>query len=218
MSKWESLKLQPFLALHPRMRLVELSSKQVVIEGEYELDAQLKGYEPVRKTFNIQIIFATGYPRVLPIVRELEEDIPRSDDYHTYSDGSFCLGSDIKLKSILLEFPTVKEFVEKILDPFLYSVTYRLIHGIYPYGDLAHGEAGLIDDYQHLFNVDGNDAVVKVLIALGKRKRVANKLECPCGCRRRIGNCDYRFDIDGWRHLDRRRWFRNYVSTFTLIE
>ena len=200
------------------MRLVELGSKQVVIEGEYELNAQMKGFKTVRKTFSLQIIIPAGYPRVLPIVKELGKGIPRTEDYHTYTDGSFCLGSDIKLKSILFEFPAVKEFFYKILDPFLYSVTYKLAQGIYPYGDLAHGQAGLIDDYEQLFTVKGNESVLLVLTALGKRKRDANKLDCPCGCERRLGKCDFRFDLSNWRQLDKRRWFRKYLSTFTPLE
>lgn len=218
MSKWECLKLQEFLALYPKMRLVELGSKKIIIEGEYELDAQMKGFEAVRKSFSLQVIILAGYPRILPIVKELGKGIPRTEDFHTYRDGSFCLGSDINLKSILSEFSAASEFVEKILDPFLYSVTYKLLHGIYPYGDLAHGEAGLVDDYQHLFTVNGKEAVLLVLTALGKRKRDANKLVCPCGCNNRIGKCDFRFNFPSWRQLDRRRWFRNHLSTFTPLE
>ena len=206
------------MTLHPRMRLVELNSQQVVIEGKYELDAQMKGFEPILDTYQLQIVFPADYPRSLPTVRESEKRIPRTADYHTYKDGSFCLGSDIKLKSILFEYSTVTEFVEKILDPFLYAVTYKVEHDIYPFGDLDHGEDGLIDDYQQLFNVKGKAAVLLVLAALGKRKREANKLPCPCGCRRRIGKCDFRFDLQRWRELDRRRWFREHLSKFTPIE
>lgn len=200
------------------MRLVELNSQRVVIDGEYEIDAQMKGFEPILDTYQLQVVFPADYPRSLPIVRESERRIPRTADYHTYKDGSFCLGSDIKLKSILFEYPAVTKFVEKILDPFLYAVTYKVKHDIYPFGDLDHGEDGLIDDYEQLFNVKEKAAVLLVLAALGKRKREANKLPCQCGCRRRIGKCDFRFSLQRWRLLDRRRWFREHLSKFTPIE
>lgn len=200
------------------MRLVELNSQRVVIDGEYEIDAQMQGFEPIKNTYQLQIVFPADYPKSLPTVRESEKTIPRTADYHTYGDGSFCLGSDIKLKSIVFEYPAVTDFVEKILDPFLYAVTYKVKYDIYPFGDLDHGESGLIDDYQRLFNVKGKAAVLLVLSALGKRKREANKLPCPCGCKRQIGKCDFRFGLQRWRKLDRRRWFREYFSKFTPIE
>ncbi len=218
MQKWNCLKLQEFLTLHPSIRLVELNEIQVVLEGVYEIDAQMNGFERILDKYQLQIVFPADYPRSLPTVRDSEKRIPRKEDYHTYKDGLFCLGSEIKLKSILFDYPAVTEFVEKILDPFLYSITYKVKHDIYPFGDLDHGEAGLIDDYQRLFNVKGKAAVLLVLTALGKRKREANKLPCPCGCRRRIGKCDFRFGLQRWRQLDKRRWFREHHSTFTPIE
>ncbi len=218
MSKWETFKLQEFLTQHPSMRLVELNAQQVVIEGEYEIDAQMQGFEPILDTYQLQIVFPPDYPRSLPTVKESERRIQRTADFHTYEDGAFCLGSAIKLKSILCEFPTITEFVRRILDPFLYAITYKIKHDVYPFGDLDHGEAGLIDDYQCLFNVKGKAAVLLVLAALGARKREANKLPCPCGCKRRIGKCDFRFGLQHWRQLDRRRWFREHLSKFSRIE
>ncbi|MBL1146538.1 MAG: hypothetical protein HND56_05165 [Pseudomonadota bacterium] len=218
MLQWARLKLDEFLALHPSMRLAELDSQRVVLDGEYELDAQLKNFEPIRETYQLKITFFADYPKSLPIVQETTRRIPRTADYHTYEDGSFCLGSDINLKSILFEDPSVQGFVERVLAPFLYSISYKIKHDIYPFGDLAHGESGLIDDYQRLFNVNGKLAVLSVLAALGKRKRDANKLPCPCGCRARLGECDFRFELERWRKLGRRRWFREHLSQFTPIE
>jgi len=218
MSNWECLKLQDFLTLHPSIRLIELNAKQVVLEGDYEIDAQMQGFAPILCTYQLQMVFPTDYPRSLPTIRESENTIPRTADYHTYGDGSFCLGSDIKLKSILFEYPAVTEFVQKILDPFLYAITYKVKHDIFPFGDLDHGEAGLIDDYQRLFSVKGKAAVLLVMAALGKRKREANKLPCPCGCKRRLGKCEFRFGLQRWRQLDTRHWFREHISNFTPVK
>ena len=72
MSNWESLKLHEFLPLHPKVRLVELGSKQVVVEGEYDLNAQMNGFEPIHMSFRLQMVFPADYPRVLPVVKELD--------------------------------------------------------------------------------------------------------------------------------------------------
>ncbi|OGT96142.1 MAG: hypothetical protein A2298_05410, partial [Gammaproteobacteria bacterium RIFOXYB2_FULL_38_6] len=169
MSKWYKLKLQKFLSLHPRMRLIEYGEEQVVVEGEYDLNAQMDGYEAIRDIYKLQIVFPASYPRSLPKVTEIENRIPRDSDHHTYKDGSFCLGSKIKLKAILFEHPSVIDFIEKILNPFLYAVSYKLQYNLYPFGELDHGEEGLVDDYQRLFNVPDKASVLQVLRALGKR-------------------------------------------------
>jgi len=215
MAKWDELNLQEFLSLHPRMRLALYGDERAVVEGEYYLNAQMDGYEAIQATYKLRIIFPPHYPRSLPQVTEIGNRVPRNLDYHTYDDGTFCLGSEIKLKSILFEHPSIIDFTRKILDPFLYATSYKLRYDFYPFGDLAHGENGLIDDYQLIFNVPDTESVLQVLKVLGKRKREANKLPCPCGCGQRIGKCDYRFKLQRWRRLEKRRWFREHLSEFT---
>ena len=212
MAKWDHLKLQDFLSLHPKIRLTELG-EECVVEGEYWINAQMKGYNPIRDTYHIKIVFPPGYPRSLPVVYETDSRIPRELDYHTYKNGSLCLGSEIKLKSILFESSTIADFVENILNPFLYAVSHKLLYNVYPFGELDHGEDGLIDDYQRVFNVAGKVPVMLVLVALSKRKRNANKLPCPCGCGFRLGKCDFRFSLKKWRRLDKRRWFKEHLLT-----
>lgn len=199
------------------MRLTEYEDERAVIEGEYYLNAQMDGYEAIQETFKLRVIFPPRYPRSLPQVTEIGNRIPRNLDYHTYDDGTFCLGSEIKLKSILFEHPSITDFIQRILDPFLYAISYKLRYDFYPFGDLDHGEDGLIDDYQRIFNVPDKASVLQVLRALGKRKREANKVLCPCGCGGRVGKCDYRFDLQRWRRLERRRWFRTHLSEFTPV-
>ena len=201
------------------MRLAVFGQESITIEGDYSINAQMEGFKAVKDSYQLRINFPKEYPRSLPTVIDTENRIPRRPDYHTYDDGSFCLGSEIKLKSILFDAPSVIDFANKILDPFLYAVSYRLKYNVYPFGELDHGESGLIDDYQRLFNVKGKGSVLLGLAALGKRKREANKLLCPCRCGVRLGRCDFRFYLQKFRLLDRKRWFRDHLSdSFTAIE
>lgn len=219
MSKWERLELQKYLASNPKMRLTHFGNETITIEGEYDVNAQMEGFNPIHATYALKILFPREYPRVIPTVIETEHRIPRESEYHTYNNGSFCLGSEINLKVILFETPNIADFVERILDPFLYSISYKLKYDYYPNGDLDHGEAGLIEDYERLFHVNKKSSVLSVLAALGKRKRVANKLPCPCGCGKKLGKCEFRFTLEKWRCLDKRSWFREHLSkSFTPIE
>ncbi len=213
------MQLHEFLSFNPKLRIAEFCDECVVLEGEYDFKAQMRGYEVIAKTFSLKVIFPRAYPRKLPSVIDTSDFFPRDSKYHTYKDGSFCLGSDLKIKSILFRDQTASAFFRKIVDPFLYAVTYRITHNEFPFGELEHGEDGLIDDYEKLFEVKGKASVLKALEALGKRKREANKLACPCNCGLRLGRCDYRFFINKFRDIDRRRWFRSHlVERFTPME
>ncbi|MCR9261199.1 MAG: hypothetical protein NXH95_15865 [Pseudomonadaceae bacterium] len=216
---WASgLELEDFLSRNPSMRLSKLSADIVELKGIYQLDAQMEGFKHVRDAFELTITLSHRYPSKLPVVVETGGRIPRNHDHHVNENGSLCLGSDIKLKSILRTDQCVCAFAKKCLTPFLYSLSYKIKYGVFPYGELAHGETGLVHDYESLFGVTGKRAVLGVLSALASRKRVANKSPCPCGCHRRLGRCDYRYVVAQWRGLDRRRWFREHLKSFQPIE
>ena len=219
MRDWDAIKLEEFLATHPQIRISEINDERLVLAGEYHLKAQLAGRELVERSYRLKLICPYDYPKNLPKVIDEEKYFPRNHEYHIYSDGSFCLGSELKIKLLLRNDHSLSVFFKKVVDGFLYAITHRIEYGHFPYGELAHGEQGLVDDYGDIFGVSGKHAVVRALQALGKRKREANKLSCPCGCRLRLGRCDYRFVLNGFRNIERRRWFRQHLkSSFKPIE
>lgn len=204
--------LEEFLARNPKMRLTSMNSDQVIIEGDYDISAQMEGKRQIRTTYSLKLLISDDYPRTPPKVFEIEGRIPKTLEYHINHDGAFCLGSILKVKSILFERPDLTSFSERLLTPFLYSITYKILFNSFPYGDLKHYEAGLIEDYEQMFDVKGKPNVLKVLLALSHRKRHSNKLSCPCSCGKKLGNCDYRFSLKKWRKLERRRWFKNHLA------
>ncbi len=219
MQNWDVLQLDHFLAGNPKFRIAEINDERVILSGEYHLKAQLAGSHLIDKIYRLKFVCANDYPSKLPLVYDEGGYFPRSQEFHTYSDGAFCLGSELKIKDILRADHTIKAFFDSIVDPFLYSVSHRIEYGDYPFGELAHGEQGLIDDYAEIFGLKGKAPVLLALKALGKRKREANKLPCPCSCGRKLGRCGYRFSLNNWRGLERRRWFRSHISNdFTPIE
>ncbi|MHC5949612.1 hypothetical protein ACVXZ3_07465 [Providencia hangzhouensis] len=219
MKHWKAVGLEAFLSAYPNIRLIDVHADKIELQGEYQLKAQLAGSRFIERTFSLRIVCPSDYPRALPVVFDTASYFPRKQDFHTYSDGSFCLGSDLKIKSILKTDSSLTTFFEKIVIRFLYSVSHRVEFGNFPYGELEHGEKGLIDDYSQLFNVNGKISVLRALKALGLRKRDANKLPCPCSCGDRLGLCDSRFVLNEFRQVERRRWFREHLQdAFTPIE
>ena len=204
--------LVEFLALHPKLRLTSLIDNAVVIEGYFDIDAKIEGFEKIEDSYKVRVILNSNFPRDIPIVFELENKIPSKEEFHVNSDGSLCMGSTIRLKSTLHQSPSLETFAQQILEPYLYSISYKLRNGYFPIGELKHGIAGLIQDYEELFNVKGKCAVLRVLEILGSKERIANKLLCPCGCGNRLGICSFRFSLETWRRLESKKWYRNHHS------
>ncbi len=201
-----------FLALRPKLRLTNLTYNKMAIEGDFDIDAKIEGFDVIEDTYKLRIELTSNFPRKIPIVFELENKIPSNEDFHVSSNGSLYMGSEIRLKSILHQTPSLETFAKEILEPYLYSISHKLRNGHFPTGELKHGIPGLIQDYEELFNVKSKWAVFRVLEILGSEERNADKLLCPCGCRNKLGACNFRFSLETWRELDSKEWYREHLS------
>ena len=119
MKHWKAVGLEAFLSAYPNIRLVDVHADKIELQGEYQLKAQLAGSRFIERTFSLRIVCPSDYPRALPVVFDTAGYFPRNQDFHTYSDGSFCLGSDLKIKSILKADSSLTTFFEKIVVRFL---------------------------------------------------------------------------------------------------
>jgi hypothetical protein len=219
MKHWKNIGLEEFLAVYPKIRLSDINADKVELLGEYQLKAQLDRGNLIKRTFYLRIVCPSDYPNTLPTVFDEAGYFPRSQDFHMYADGSFCLGSELKIKSVLKDDSSLTAFFDKVVVRFLYAVSHRIEFGSFPYGELEHGEKGLIDDYAEIFEVNGKASVLIALKALGLRRRDANKLRCPCGCGSRLGRCNYRLFLNKFRYIERRRWFRTHLAeSFTPLQ
>ncbi|MGL4616231.1 MAG: hypothetical protein ACRCVV_20540, partial [Shewanella sp.] len=115
MKHWKAIGLEEFLSAYSNIRLVDVHADKVELQGEYQLKAQLAGSQFIERTFSLRIVCPSEYPRALPVVFDTAGYFPRNQDFHTYSDGSFCLGSDLKIKSILKADSSLTTFFEKIV-------------------------------------------------------------------------------------------------------
>lgn len=210
---WYKIGVRELLAAHSGLRISTLTSELISLEGTVAIHVQLQGANAIDQEFSLRIDIPATFPKRLPKVFETAEQFTRAPDYHTYQDGSLCLGSDIRLLQVCAENPNIIAFFEKVVVPCLYSISHKLKYGTSPYGELEHGEVGLVDDYEKLFGLTGKPAVLLAIKALSKRYREANKLECPCGCSLRLGRCGFRFKLRPYRDLAKRRWFDNYLKT-----
>lgn len=202
-----------FLNGYPEMALEQIEDGGIRLVGTFRFAASLAGdTTAMEDQFQIAIEVPRPFPREIPTVFETGERIPRSAEFHVNSDASLCLGSPIRLLSIIATSPTILGFTDRILVPFLFAVS-ESVNGrlSFPFGELPHGAPGALTDYQAMFGLKTRREAKLALQALSTRKRIANKRPCPCGCGLRLGKCPLRLKLNPFREAASRAWFAKEV-------
>ena len=188
----ERVGLGHFLDAYTEMRVRPSPSDVLRLEGRFEFKADHEGGPVIEDVYRLRIDAPHRFPKELPVVWELDERIPRHVDHHVYEDGSLCLGSPLHLYLITHEDANLTAFAQRAIVPYLYAASYRdRTGGPYPFGELAHGKAGLLDDYARILRLQTPAQAAKALVLLGMKRRLANKRPCPCECGRRLGVCRF---------------------------
>jgi len=201
--------LREFLRDYPLMAIRPSAEGYLRLKGRFVFLAKHAKEGEIEDSFALQIDVPKAFPKDLPEVRETEGRIPRTGDYHIYSDGTLCLGSPLSVLLRISKSPTLTGFAEDCLVPYLFAISRKLKSGgPLPFGELAHGSKGMLADYTHLFGLKHPEHARYALQLLGMKKRRANKLPCPCGCGTRLGRCKFNFRLREFRGLASRRWFR----------
>ncbi len=192
------------MAIRPR------AGNTPLLKGRFAFIACHPDTGEIKDAFDLEIDVPKNFPRELPTVTEVGGRIPPTKPYHVNQyDYSLCLGSPLRLRLLLSAKPSLVGFAETCLVPYLSGISYKLKTGkALPFGELDHGFPGVFADYQVLFGLKSPEQVLATLRVLGKKKRIANKLPCPCGCRLRLGRCLFRMKLIPFRALANRPWYR----------
>lgn len=189
--------IDALLEAWPRLRRQpSVRGDAYILAGPLTFSMSPPGLPTLEDTYNIRIDVPMGPTELAPDVYEEGGRIPRDVHHHVYDSGALCLGSPWTIRQHLGQPASLVKLVEQCVVPFLYAATWREQGGTgYPFDDLAHGAAGLLEDYESILGLTGSEAVILAFQALRRRRREANRLPCPCGCRRRLGRCSYRFKL-----------------------
>jgi hypothetical protein len=204
--------LRQFLRDYPRMAIRPAADTYLRLKGTFEFIATHAQHGDVHDAFELQIDVPRALPRELPKVIETGGKIPRSGSYHVNGDGTLCLGSQLRLLLKLSKAPTLAGFADSCIIPYLFAVSHKLRHGgKLIFGELDHYSKGMLADYELLFGLAAPKQARYALELLGMKKRIANKLPCPCGCGIRLGKCRFNRRILRFRSLASRGWFKRQV-------
>ncbi len=195
--------LQELMHEQPGLRIRPSAEDTVFLAGILCFSADKPGLERIDDEFEVEIAVSSQFPNEIPHVWETGGRIPKS--YHKFENQSLCLGSPARLRMLVKGEPTLLAFVRKCVIPYLYGFSLHSRNGLVPFGELAHGVDGLIQDYTELFGVADGEVVVEMVRLASLNKRDANRLRCPCGSGRRLGKCHNR-RINEMRKLLGRKW------------
>lgn len=209
----DPLGLDAFLQAQPNMRVRPSPLGVVRLEGDLEFCADFEGGPVIEDVYHVQIDVPHAFPDAVPLVHELGGRIPRDIDYHVFpSSGTLCLGSPFRLYLIARDCETLLDFVWSGIVPYLYAASYReQTGGPYPFGELAHGRDGLLDDYAQLLGLPTQEQAARALALIATKRRDANKKPCPCGCGRRLGVCRFNQTVRDLRTTFGRTFFKRLV-------
>jgi hypothetical protein len=214
MNSKDAFGVNQFLIDYPGMSRAPSRSSAMILKGAFAFTASHDGGPRITDSYKLRITIPVAFPKALPSVRELEYKIPRDGNHHINNDDNdtLCLGSPLRIMSIISVHPSLVRFAEKCIVPFLYSVSYKRMHGVnFPFGELAHGDKGVIDDCIELFNVKSQEQVVQTLTLLRMKRRLANRRPCPCGCGKRLGICPFNKTVLRYRYMAPRAWFLKII-------
>lgn len=202
--------IEELLQAWPRLRRAPSPDKRVgVIQGWLAFTLKPTGLPEITDTYRLRLKVPLTGSVDLPVVYEEGGRIPRTDDNHVNPLGNLCLGSPLRIRIKCGSPPSLIEFVEQCVVPFLYGASWREQGNTgFPFDELAHGTEGLLADYEGILKIHGRSAVGHALHLLSLRRRVANKQRCPCRCGRRLGVCSYRHHLATLRTQAPRNFYR----------
>ena len=203
--------LSQFLNDYPGMSTTPFSSAGVRLRGKFRFMADVSGRDEIEDFYKLEIVVPEKFPRALPKVNETGGKIPRDGNFHVNPDGTLCLGSPLRLLRKVYSAPSLTGFADKCLVPYLYAVSYKLRHGgDFAFGELAHGDQGILDDYSVLIGLQEKHQIIQAMRLLGIKKRIANKKPCPCGCGKRLGRCPFHQKLNEFRKMAPLAWFKSH--------
>lgn len=204
-----------FMEEYPLMALRPSPEGDLKLTGSFAFAAEHPSAGRIDDAFNLTIVVSRGFPENVPEVFEIGGRIPKVADYHVNgTNHSLCLGSPLRLRIKLSKNPTLVCFASECLIPFLYAMSHSLASGSpLPFGELAHGTAGVLEDYREMLGLKSTRRVPDAIKLLGMKKRLANKLPCPCECGQRVGICRFNSVLHHYRLMASRPWYREESNT-----
>ena len=164
--------------------LVRSAGEGAVIEGVFQLSQDGLPFE----SFLIEIQLAEVPPVTQPQVFEIGGRIERNDAHHVNGDGSLCLGVPEEIWLLLGGQYDLARFLEEVVKPFLLGLACYLRGEPWPFGERAHGAAGICEFYGERFGTREPEHALNIIDLL-LADAPKGHWTCPCGSGKVLRQC-----------------------------
>jgi len=180
--------------LHKNHPDLELDDK--ILRGEVSFNREYNGIA-ISSTYSLEINLIPKPESILPSVKEIGGDIKEISqeldlpitDLHINSDETICLCIDKKEREHFPNKFTIQDFFEKLIEPYLYWVSYYKKYKQSPWNDYAHGELGHLELYaEGGITLEELKKCITIERLLSFKKYKGHHL-CPCGSCKKLRDC-----------------------------
>jgi len=154
--------------------------------------------------YGIVIFFPDNYPKHPPILFCNDSKLPIGIiDRHIMKDGSACLGVRAEINNRWRSNPTVVNFIENIVEPFLvWQAHFDAFQKPPPWGQRSHFEKGILEFYSELWGVPTEADIVGFMKLLGRKNEPKGHEICPCNSGKRLRKCHKELIIKARQQVD----------------
>lgn len=211
--RWQ---VNELLVRYPGLRIVPTVGTELILSGELSFRGVGPNGGQIDDTFEMEICVPVNFPPAIPTARECRGRIPLS--FHKLEGNLLCLGAPTALRLTLTQSPTLVTFVEKLVIPYLFGFSYSEKYGTMPFGELSHGDQGVLEYLADLFGSKTSRNAEEFIRLASLQKRHANKAPCPCGSGCRLGRCHH-LVVNKLRTQLGRSWFKTeYKKLMRILE
>lgn len=173
---------------YPGVHLVAYDTDKAVYRGDLSFTASYENHGLVDDSFEVELELPLRGFAAVPVAREVGGRIPKSPEFHINDDGTLCLGAPLEVRRKFFEDRSLNGFINLQVVPFLYGYCIKQDKGYWPFGELSHGDKGIVEYYQQVFRVTDILSVIEMLKILIE-DNYRGHISCPCGSEKRLRNC-----------------------------
>ena len=191
--------IKDFLNEFPNFKIIKNTTDKIILSGIFKKFLEYNG-RYIFKEILLKIEISTDYPISLPKIYDTKNILP--ENYHKNPDKSLCLGTEVEIRKILFPDYSLKIWLEKCVQPFIFSSLYFEKYGSFIFGESEHGSKGEINsikdflgfsDLRETFLFTNFILFRKYRRKLFRKKRKKKKYDCNfCNiCNKKDFKCNY---------------------------
>jgi hypothetical protein len=211
---FEELEVAVALEEQAGLRLLPSADGSLILGGTVQFSVEGPDGEVIEDRYEILLDIPQRFPDAPAWVRETGGRIP--EWFHKLKGDYLCLGAPTAVRYCLTQSPTLPTLLRCFVIPYLFGYSFFLKNERMPFGELAHGNAGIREHLREMFGVRTGEAPEEFLRLTSLRRRVGNKVVCPCGSGLNLGRCHNR-TVNRLRAELGRLWFREEYERVVRI-